>query len=214
MAQANDFNFNLIPWYIGKADVSGIVSTIATVDWTGVIAGVGVCYSGSWFEDSGGTVHLMVPCGPNITNFTVYETHATDSTLTHWSAPVVANNASTDYDPKEWQIGSTFYTWQTNSNTHCIELSSSSALIGGYSMIRTGNWTGWGCTYEGPTLYKDVTGPGTWRIVIERILTQPIHTMWYSDCNNPDFTVCTWTPLQQWHEDMNYRHGSILGPNF
>jgi hypothetical protein len=205
VAQANDQNLNLIPWYIGLADNTGNISTIATIDWTSKISGVTVCYSGEWFQESNGTVHLFVPC-----NFAIYETHATNDALTTWSDPqAITVNESDIYDSKVWLIGSTYYMWLSNQDSHYVELASGSNLLGPYTMQKTGDWAGWGTPKEGPTMYS--TGPASWRLAIEDISGDgDTHQMYYSDCNTLDLLACTWTGLQPWTEDHLYRHGSVI----
>lgn len=213
VANTYDNNWFIIPWRIGKADSSGVVSTIATIDWTAKITGVTTCFSGMWYEE-GGTIHLFVPCGTNAgmpAGSAIYETHALDGTLTSWSDPVAITIDRTNiYDPKVFKVGSTYYMWLSHEDDKCIELASSNTLLGPYTMQRTGDWAGWGCTNtEGPTLYH-VANESTWRIAIEHFQGPNPYTMWYSDCDNVDFLSCTWTAKKMWAADKKYRHGSIV----
>ena len=218
-----DQHYFIVPWKIGKAASNGIISTVATIDWTAKIAGVTSCNSGSWFTESGGAIHLFVPCGTNATvpiGFQIYETHPLDATFLTWSDPVLVTvNTSggpvqTDiYDPVVELVGSTYFMWLSHEDDRYIELASSTNLLGPYTMVKTGDWAGWGNNMEGPTLYQP-GGAGTWRLAMEHFQSNPAHQMYYSDCNTADFTVCTWTAKQPWVEDQKYRHGSIIGPNF
>jgi len=214
---ANDQNFNLVPWLIGKANTSGVVSTIATIDWTS--SGFHICDSGEWFQEANGTVHLFVPCSLTSTPsevYAIYETHAVTAggatclsgcDFLHWSAPAaISVNETNVYDPKVWLIGSTYYMWLSNHTTRTIDLASSSSLLGPYTIQRSGDWAGWGTFLEGPTMYS--TGPTSWRLAVEKYDSS--HQMFYSDCSTLDLLSCTWTALQPWHEDMLYRHGSII----
>jgi hypothetical protein len=140
----------------------------------------------------------------------MYETHALNSNLTLWSDPVsVSVNETNVYDPKMFKIGSTYYMWLANQTTRYVEYASSANLLGPYTMQQTGNWAGWGNWREGAMLYQPT--PSSWRAGLEDISAGAgRHVVSYSDCNNADFTLCVWTPLQPWHEDQKYRHGSIL----
>jgi len=229
-----------IPWIIGTHNSSGVVSTIATINWTGKISGISATNSGEWFVESDGSVHLIIPAGPNSPSnpvgFQMYETHGLQTAggatcvtasvscpMTFWSDPVFvevkniggASDRTDIYDPKPWKVGSTYYLWMTHEDDRCIELASASTLLGPYTMQRVGDWAGWGCNWEGPTLYRP-TGAGSWRIALESLDNNPAgaHIIHYSDCNNNDFLTCTWTSMQRWSEDIDYRHGSIVGPNF
>lgn len=211
VSTANDENINLYDWLIGLSDSTGLITTIATIDWSSQISGLKACYSGEWFQEASGTVHLFVPCsgGNSINNMAIYETHALDTTLTTWSNPAaVTVNESNIYDPKVWLIDGTYYMWLSNQSTRYVELATASTLLGPYTMQLTGNWAGWGNNKEGPTMYS--TGPSTWRLAVESIFSTPNHVMYYSDCNKLDLLSCTWTALQPWTEDHNYRHGSVL----
>lgn len=221
VGMANDQNFNLVPWLIGKSDATGRVSTIATIDWSS--SGFSICDSGQWFRETDGTVHLFVPCSATPAgseSYAIYETHAVTSGGTtclsgcdflHWSSPVaISVNETNIYDPKLWLIGSTYYMWVTNHTLREVELASATSLMGPYTMQRTGNWAGWGDWIEGPTMYS--TGPISWRLALEHYNSSlpDFHQMYYSDCNTLDLLACTWTALQPWVEDFKYRHGSVL----
>ncbi len=231
-----DNNF-FLPWLVGLSDSTGVVTTIATIDWAGKIVNAAQSNSGEWFVETDGSVHVFVPIGTSLgspAGFQMYESHALETNggatcvtasvacpLTFWSDPVFVQvhniggtGTRTDiYDPKVYKIGSTYYMWMTHEDDRYIELATSSTLLGPYTLVRAGDWAGWGTMHEGPTLYRP-NGAGSWRIAMEPIITNPLnHKMQYSDCNNDDFLSCTWTALQRWNEAVELRHGSIVGPN-
>lgn len=211
VGQANDQNLSIVPFNIGLANSAGTITTIATIDWTAQLPGVNTCYSGGWLEDAGNVVHLFIPCSiGDLEHFSIYETHATDTTLVNWSYPsLISINEANVYDSQVFLIGSTYYMWLSSQTTHFVELASASALLGPYTMQKTGDWAGWGSPKEGPTMYS--TGPTSWRLAIEDISGgATAHQMYYSDCNTLDLLACTWTSLTPWTEDHLYRHGSIL----
>ena len=209
VAKANDESISEYLWFIGLSDSTGLVSTIATIDWSPKIASLTACFSGQWIEEAG-VIHLFIPCSSSgINNMQIYETHATNAGLTTWSDPVsVSVNESNIYDPKVWHIGSTYFMWLSNQTTRYVELATASTLLGPYTMQLTGNWAGWGNNKEGPTMYS--TGPTSWRLAVESIFSVPNHVMYYSDCNTLDLLACTWSALSPWTEDQKYRHGSVL----
>ena len=224
VAAANDQNINLTPWLIGLANSSGIVSTIKTIDWTGLIGITGPCFSGSWIYDSG-TLYAFVPCSnanSDVSGFDIYwatvnlsGSVATVSTPTLLSLTNGGTPYHNIYDPKPWKIGSKYYLWMTkylSSTDGEVELASASSVTGPYAMVKTGDWAGWHAAlgrFEGPTMYS--TGATSWRLAMEAIGgTPPAQVMYYSDCNTLDITACVWTAPQPWHEDQKYRHGSVV----
>ena len=214
---ANDQNIHLVGWILSSANAStGLLTTLTAVDWTSQISGVTACFAGGWARNSDmtvysgdGNVHLYIPCATNagLSNFKVYETHAAPGTLTSWSNPVDTGLDSTNMiDPEVYLISGTYYMWCKQDNTALIMLASSSSATGTFSMIRTGDWAGWGSGFEGPFMY---TKPGGgWLLMMEAYLTT--HLMYYASCNNADPTVCTWSALTLWTEDRIFRHGSII----
>lgn len=218
VTSANDENLTLVSWIIGRANVTtGVVSTIATVDWSSAISGVTVCFAGGWvrnadmsiYVDGSSNVHLHVPCSiGDFAHFKIYETHASIADLTTWSSPVdIGINQNNTYDPQAYLIGGTFFMWCKDATNSFITLASSSSVSTGYAMLKTGDWAGWGSGFEGPFAYPQPTGPG-WFLMFEAFATT--HQMYYSTCSTADFTVCTWSAKSAWTEDALYRHGSII----
>jgi hypothetical protein len=231
VATAYDASLNHTTWKMAKANTSGVVSDLFTVDWASQITGLFSVFSGTWYIDGGDAsactatpslCHLFIPASiTDTSHFIVYETHAINwppTVASDFSAPVaITVNESNIYDPAVWKIGSTYFMWftlGTGSTDHYINLASSSSLLGPYTTIYAGNALGFGALHEGATMYS--TGTTSWRIAVEDIApcysigTCASNQMYYSDCNTLDISVCTWTALQPWHEDSRYRHGSII----
>jgi hypothetical protein len=223
VAAANDQNINLYTLYIGSMNSSNVVTTIATLDWSSNIAGLTVCFAGEFFVDDDGSLHLFVPCTTSVytslnSGWKTWETHPTNAAFTTWSAPVDTQVSQDQmYDSSVFKIGSTYYMWLTQLNGSApanfvqrIELASSSALLGPYTLITSGDWAGWQAAlgaHEGPFTYRLTNGTAYyWRIMIERLSN---HQMYYADCNKYDFSTCTWTALTAWTEDQTYRHGTV-----
>lgn len=220
---ANDRNFQLVPWLIGKSDTNGIVSTITTIDWTS--SGFKICDSGGWFQEASGEIHLFVPCSTGAVgseNYAIFESHALTSggsictstcDLLHWSAPVAISVSDTNiYDPQPLLIGTTYYMWLTNHTVRNVELASASTLLGPYTVALSPGFAGWSITnfLEGPNMYS--AGATSWKLAVEHYDSSKSdnHQMYYSRCNTLDPTACTWTALTPWTEDFLYRNGNIV----
>ena len=232
VANTWDNHLNITTWAIGQSNSTEVVNTIATIDWAPKIPGLFNVGAGKWYVE-GGVYHLFIPGSITDSDHpSVYETHALVSAggatcttpacpFTFWSDPVsITVDSANIYDPAVWKIGSTYYMWftfGTASTDHWIYLASASTLLGPYTTIKSGDWAGWGNRKEGPTMYS--TGPTSWRLAVEDInscfvSSCGLNPMKYSDCNTLDITACTWTSLQPWVEPFNFRHGSVLGPNY
>ncbi len=212
-------------WYIGTADANGNITTTLTMDWSSHITGLFATFSGMFFMDEGDTYpRLIVPCSiSNVNQMQIYESHATAadwmSNTASWSAPVLitVTSRSNIYDPKLWKIGSTYYMWMTNQGAgFCIELATASTLTGPYTVVKSGDWAGWGisgggnsCNLEAPTMFY--TGSG-WTLAMEmnRAVTVPNYQIFNATCNTLDPTACTWSSRAAWAEDLLYRHGSVI----
>jgi len=216
IAQANDENLLTTLWYVCTADVNGKVTIASTINWSSKISGLASVFAGEWFVEANGTVHLFIPCSNSgVNQFSIYESHALDSTLLTWSDPILVSatggDATYHYDPKVFLIGSTYYMWLDNITTFRIELFSSSSLLGPYTNVLAGNWAGWGADLEGFTMFPHGSG---WRVLIETIKDRdtPNHTLYYADCSSPTAiaTAGNWSGLTKCTVDKLYRHGSVI----
>jgi hypothetical protein len=217
VAQANSENLTSCTWYVGSGNpTTGAVTTIATISWSSAVVGCASVFVGEWFVDDSGVAHLFIPVSNSgLTNFLIYETHPTNAALTSWSNPVnVSLGAAVNYyDPKVFEIGSTFYMWLSDNatSTYYPVVATASTLLGPYTIILSGNWAGWGGNLEGPTLYH-TNHASTWTIALETIHNQttPSHEQFYATCNTLAFDACTWSGKTQMTEDLLYRHGNIV----
>ena len=220
VATANDENLDLVPWIVATADpTTGQLTTIASVDWSSAIPGLTSCYAGGWARNSDGTVyqgdgfiHLHVPCSVgNLSSFKIYETHADPSDLTSWSAPVDIQVAQSDtIDPQAYLISGTYFLWCKQDSSDFVTLASSSSITGPFTMLKTGDWAGWGSGNEGPFMYRPPNGIG-WYLMFEHHVST--HLMYYATCSTDDPSACTWSGKTLWTEDLVYRHGAVMKLN-
>lgn len=124
-----------------------------------------------WFVDTDGTVRIYVSCDTTGAGLTMqlYELRATDpnNLAGTWTAPVALAGTGLParmIDPFMIKIGSTYYCWYKRDNTQLIEYMSSTNPITGYTLIKTGDWAGWGANLEGQCL---VQLADRWRIYLD-----------------------------------------------
>jgi hypothetical protein len=223
---ANDQNYSLYQVPIARADAStGQFTTIAVLDWASAISGLTVCFAPGWVHNSDdsvytddGNVHLHVPCSiGDSSHFKVYETHISTSNLAScgssglcsafWSVPVDTNVSQANMiDAHTYLINGTFWMWIKDETNKVIVLASGPSVTGPFTMVKTGDWAGWGSNLEGSFAYRNGAG---WTLTFETYLATP-HQMYYTTCTTLDFTACTWTAKQPFVEDMWYRHGSTI----
>ncbi len=227
-------------WYVGKVSApTGTIEQIAAIDWTSALSGLQVCFGGYWFQDTGGLLHVFIPCAITTpTNFTIYETHplvadVLAGTQANWSSPVaitISGNTCPVQELHPEQVGSTFYFIGSyypsgSCTTQKLIMGTATSLTGTYTVQRTLSSlpanTGYG--NEGVFMFHAVSDT-TWRFTYEDIrgLTSTGSVMRYADCDSLDITTCNFTPDlaagvsgTPWTESIQYRHGSInANPNY
>jgi hypothetical protein len=200
---SNILNATISAWSSGTATVSVGIPNIACT------------FAGEWFVENNGTPHLFVPCS-NSTNtaFSVYETHPLNNTLTSWSSPILVSTTgggTNPYDPKLFLVGTTYYMFLANTTNRCVELFTSTSLMGPYTAIKTGDWAGWGSPIEGFTMFRHGVG---WRAIFTSYsLFDPGENqerMYYTDCSTMFPDTGTWSTPVMITSDLQYNHGNVL----
>ena len=154
---------------------------------------------GSAFTDAQG-YHLFFECfaDQSFNHISFYEIHSTD--LVSWSAPAnpVAgtNLPSSMQNPFCISMNGSFYLWYKSEALSTIEYSSAKNLLGPYTVVKNGDWAGWGSTWDSESLV--MTGPNTWVIY----LTNP---MSYSQSTD---NWATWSAPQRVYPD-GLRNGNV-----
>ncbi len=142
------------------------------------ISGIVHTWAPEWFVDTDGSVHIFFAANTlSATNagFALYEIHPSTAGAFEgaWSSPVAVTGKSLPsnmIDPFVIKIGSIYYIWYTNGSAGLsggtTEYMTSSNLTSGYTVIKSGNWTGWGGRgLDGPAVVQ--TGPTNWIICVE-----------------------------------------------
>lgn len=157
--------------YVLKS-VGGIDEPLTVVTSPSPPAGTTAVWAGNWYTESG-TTHLVLPAttaSGGATLFQIYETHATATDFSTWSAYSAIGTsgwASSTIDPCLVKSGSTYYLFWKDDGSGTICLSTSSSPFSGYTVVQTGDWAGWkaavgGGSIEGPQVVQ--LPSGNWRI--------------------------------------------------
>jgi hypothetical protein len=159
---------------------------------TAAYTGVGNSWGPDWFVDSDGSVHITVAIPVSSTR-QIFEMHPQvpgklcGSNV--WSVPVQMTGSGLPTSmlaQAVLKIGATYYMWYSNqSSAAYIEVATSTNLITGWTVAKSGNWQGYPSAigsvnfagnleapcpiYKGPTsagFYKAGTN-GTWEVLID-----------------------------------------------
>jgi len=150
---------------------------VFTIDCSSITGGTANarCWAPEWFIDADDSVHILVTCSSDATNFQICEVHPTNATYTAWSAPVVLSGVPSTgeiIDPYMVLTGGAYYLWfkdNQNPSNNYITVYKSSSLLSGYSAWRTGDWAGWGTNVlEGPSVWQ--TADSSWHMAGDRYI--------------------------------------------
>ncbi len=154
-------------------DVLNWWETPITVSCVGDIPNLDIVWAPEWFVDDDASVHIFVALGdnPNELSFVIGEKHPTNAAMTSWSAAqIITINGYTQgapIDPFVIKKAGTYYLFFKsnryddlgNPSSMKILLASASTLLGPYTLIRSGDWAGWGFA-EGASLQQ--MSDGSW----------------------------------------------------
>jgi hypothetical protein len=154
---------------------------------------------GSAFSDAQG-YHMFFECfqDQSFNHIDFYEIHSTD--MVTWSSPanslVGANFPASMQNPFCVAMNGNFYLWYKNEQLSTIEYATSKSLLGPYTVTKSGDWAGWGSTWDSESLV--MIGPNTWIIY----LTNP---MVYSQSTD---NWATWSAPRRIYPD-GLRNGNV-----
>jgi len=130
----------------------GLASSTDGLNWTRVMdldfdgSPVG---APSWFVDpADSSVHLLFFTGSG-SSAVIKEAHPTNAGFTTWSSTTALSGIATgSFDPFIVKLSGTYYCWYKNEVSKYIEYATASALTGPYTVIKSGDWAGWGKAEE------------------------------------------------------------------
>lgn len=200
-------------WAIASGDGFDY-ATLKTVDWDGVVSGITQAWAPKRFVDSGGEFFFVSVSTDSATSFQLYETHpATPGDYDTLTAPVQITVTSRSnvidgfvlppgrgvFDASKWEL------WFKNEATgqKVIEVATATSRTGTYTVIKSGDWAGWGDEVEGAYVYP-ITGG-------HRVIVDPYAAgtgLQYSDSTDGG---ATWSALAGLSAPAPVlRHGSLM----
>jgi hypothetical protein len=185
-----------ITFGVAKSDDLVNWTFVTSVDMTG-IAGVYHVWAPDWFVDpADDSVHVFVACNTTshmVNGFKIYEVHPTNAAMTLWSAPVEVTGVgfpASLIDPFVQKVGNTYQLWYKDNLEELVEVATSNSLTSGYTVVKTGDWAGWGTKTEGSCLVE--LPDGKWRHYMQVYVSVPYSiAVYYSDSATAD-------PLGAW----------------
>ncbi|MFF3737131.1 glycoside hydrolase family 43 protein [Streptomyces sp. NPDC002566] len=191
---------------IGFARSTDRVNWTFLYDYTIPISGLTRTWAPEWFIDTDGSVNVIVSLttASTATHFTAYKITATNSALTAWSAPTqLAGIGPNNIDTFVVRVGSTYHAFTKNETTKYIEYATASSLTGPYTILKTGDWAGFGSWVEGPALVQ--LDNGGWRIYFDGYREGKY---WYSDSYD---NFATWSTRTEVPGLSGFiRHATVL----
>jgi beta-galactosidase GanA len=180
----------------------GIAKSADLRSWTHVadvpvrLPGVTNVWAPEWFRDADGSLQLVVSLSKNGTQgpFGAYLVKALDAGFTKFADPVPMQGLQNNYiDTFVVQHEGRYVAFTKNETTKHIELATAPSLAGPWTLLKTGDWAGWGNWTEGPALVpiKGADGKPGWRIYFDEYTTK---RYWYSDSFDG---FQTWTPRKE-----------------
>ena len=149
------------------------------------------------FADDDGTVTAFVALETTNNQFKLYYSTATDASLSNWTVPAPVGGAFSGrvcIDPHVIKKGGIYYLsyrhYDNGGTGDYIEIATSPSLTTGYTLLKTGDFAGWGGGgKEGPCLtWRE---DGKWRMYLSDS-TQPLSPIVFSDSLD---NMTTWSPL-------------------
>ncbi|MFI7294647.1 glycoside hydrolase family 43 protein [Streptomyces sp. NPDC050121] len=191
---------------IGFARSTDRVNWTFLYNYTIPISGLTRTWAPEWFIDTDGSVNVIVSLttASTATAFTPYKITATNSALTAWSAPTqLVGIGPNNIDTFVVKVGSTYHAFTKNETTKYIEYATASSLTGPYTILKTGDWAGFGSWVEGPALVQ--LDNGGWRLYFDGYRDGKY---WYSDSYD---NFATWSPRTEVPGLSGFiRHATVL----
>ena len=166
-----------------------------------------------WFRDKDGSLKVVLSLSTTGTDgpFSAYYLRPLDGGFTRFSEPVAMQGLADNYIDTFVILDQGRYTAFTkNETSKLIELATAPALAGPWTVIRTGDWAGWGGPSEGQSLVpiKNAEGKDGWRIYFDDYTSK---RYWYSDSVDG---LQTWTPKKELGGvSGTVRHFTVISEN-
>jgi hypothetical protein len=157
---------------------NGLAGTfVAEIDFSGAIgtgASAAVWSAQPFLDPFDGQRYLFAGASADQSSdngFVVYWTKPTNGPRTTWSVPAAITGTGIPanlIDPQVMYVGGTYYMFAKDETTKFIVLLSGTSATGvtgvSWSLLKSGNWAGWGSGLEAPFVYQF---GGTYRILLD-----------------------------------------------
>lgn len=211
---------------LGNVAYFRILRSVDLVNWTKVtdvstasVPNTNYTWAPEWFQDDDGSVHIIVGMSPyKSREFVMYEMHPTNADMTSWSEPqklagpafptfIHQPNPSLPqyvgaYDAHIIKRAGEYYITYFDVPTSLMLAAKASALLGPYTLHKTGNWLGIGTYKEGGTMVP--LGGTNWRFYYANAITS---TMYYVESQND---WATWSAPTLLDSDVVFNHGTVV----
>lgn len=176
----------------------------------------GQAWAPEWFYDNSTGQYYIVVAGvePAWSPMKPYILNPTSSDFTTWSE--AREITGTNFPAKvidswiEKQNG-IYYLFYCNNDTGYIEVATSTHRESGYTVIKTGDWAGWGGALQGPSLLH--LPDGRWRLYLDRYSTINNNKTVYAESATSDLATTTWSTITGLTSMMGFvglcEHGTI-----
>lgn len=184
-----------------------------TVDCSSYI-GVVNTWAPHWFIDNG-QIYILVSLSLTGNLWTIFYVQPSSPDLSTWNNPVQiiwSSPQPSNIDAVIVKLKGVYNMFYSNVSiaspgdltARWIGLATSTSPFSGYVIKKTGDWTGWGTSIEGPDLIQ--INEDTWRIYFDKFTAQGIY---YSDSKD-EFE--TWSPKRLITTNLNFipSHTSII----
>ena len=123
------------------------------------LAGLNQLWAPELHMDTDGSIWCFFAASlDNGGSFSIYACKSASATYDAWTAPtpIALSGVASAIDPFVFRENGTNYLWYVNSAVGpYIEVAASASLTNGYTVIKSGNWAGWGGnTIEAPNVHR------------------------------------------------------------
>lgn len=147
------------------------------------LPGITNVWAPEWLRDRDGQIYIVVSLSKGGTKgpFGAWLIKATDLASAKFETPVAMEGLQGNYiDTFPYVYSESYYAYVKNETTKNIELATATSLTGPWTIVRHGDWAGWGSWIEGPaavTIQNDAGQSGI-RVYFDDYMTK---RYWYSD---------------------------------
>ena len=189
-------------------------STVATPSISAVASGQ--AWAPEWFYDEAAKQHYIIVTGvsADLSAMKLYALNPTASDFSTWSSAREVTGTSLPAKMKDGFLqkqGNTYYLFYNNNTTGYLEVATSTSRESGYTVAKSGNWSGWGNGYQGPSLVA--LPDGRWRLYLDAYTAVNGNKVFFAESGSSDLATATWSTLTAASNATGfvglYEHGTV-----